>query len=150
MTNSKTADKLTNMHSTDFRGIPVVIEWPKGSTRVGERKDGHKFQTEMHADYGYIPNTVAAGDEERLDIYIGPDKEADTVYVVEQVRKETGEFDEYKMMLGFSLLEEAEELYTYQLGEDADVELDDISEIPFDYLFDHVMTEAAQRSRTAD
>jgi ppGpp synthetase/RelA/SpoT-type nucleotidyltranferase len=141
MTISLTADKLPNMHSTEFRGIPVIIQWPKGSTRVGERKDGTPFKTEMHADYGYIPDTIAAGDEERLDVYIGPDKEADTVYVVEQVRKDSGEFDEYKMMLGFSSLEEAEETYTYQLGDDADVELDDISEIPFDYLFDHVMAE---------
>jgi len=105
MTISLTADKLPNMHSTEFRGIPVVIQWPKGSLRVGERKDGTPFRTEMHADYGYIPNTVAAGDEERLDVYIGPDKDADTVYVIEQVRKETGEFDEYKMMLGFSSLD---------------------------------------------
>ena len=141
MTISKTADKLPNMHSTEFRGIPVVIQWPKGSVRVGERKDGTPFRTEMHADYGYIPDTVAAGDEERLDVYIGPDKEAKTVYVVEQVRKDSGEFDEYKMMLGFPSLEEAEEVYTYQLGDDADVEMDDISEIPFDYLFDKIMTE---------
>ena len=61
--------------------------------------------------------------------------------MVEQVRKDSGEFDEYKMMLGFPSLEEAEEVYTYQLGDDADVEMDDISEIPFDYLFDKIMTE---------
>jgi ppGpp synthetase/RelA/SpoT-type nucleotidyltranferase len=138
---TKTADKLPNMHSTEFRGIPVVIEWPKGSTRVGERKDGTPFKTEMVADYGYIPDTVAAGDEERLDVYIGDDKESDTVYAVEQVRKPYGEFDEYKLMLGFSSLEEAEEAYLKQLGDDADVEMDDISEIPFDYLFDRVMQE---------
>jgi ppGpp synthetase/RelA/SpoT-type nucleotidyltranferase len=141
MTISITADKLPNMHSTEFRGIPVIIQWPKGSTRVGERKNGTPFKTEMHADYGYIPDTVAAGDEERLDVYIGPDKDADTVYVVEQVRKDSGEFDEYKMMLGFKSLEDAEEVYNYQIGDDADVELDDISEIPFDYLFDKIVTE---------
>lgn len=138
---TKTADKLPNMHSTDFRGIPVVIEWPKGSTRVGERKDGTPFKTEMVADYGYIPDTVAAGDEERLDVYIGDDKDSDTVYAVEQVRKPSGEFDEYKLMLGFSSLEDAEEAYLKQLGDDADVEMEDISEIPFDYLFDRVMQE---------
>lgn len=136
---SITADKLPNMHSTEFRGIPVVIQWPKGSIRVGERKDGTPFKTEMHADYGYVPDTVASGDEERLDVYIGPDKESDKVYVIEQVRKDTGEFDEYKVMLGFDSLEDAEELYLYQLGDDADVELDDIGEVPFDYIFDRIM-----------
>ena len=138
---SITADKLPNMHSTDFRGIPVVIQWPKGSTRVGERKDGTPFKTEMRADYGYIPDTVAAGDEERLDVYIGPDKNAEYAYAIEQSRKDTGEFDEWKIMLGFRTLEEAEEMYQYHVGEDGDVEATDVSEIPFDYLFDHVTAE---------
>jgi ppGpp synthetase/RelA/SpoT-type nucleotidyltranferase len=135
-----TADKLPNMHSTEFRGIPVVIQWPKGSTRVGERKDGTPFKTEMKADYGYVPNTIASGDEERLDVYIGPNKESDKVYVVEQSRKDTGEFDEYKVLLGFDSLEQAEELYEYQI-EGGDVQLDDIGEVPFDYIFDKVMDE---------
>jgi len=138
---SITADKLPNMHSTEFRGIPVVIQWPKGSTRVGERKDGTPFKTEMKADYGYIPDTVASGDEERLDVYIGPDKNAEYAYAIEQGRKDTGEFDEYKIMLGFKTLEDAEEMYEYHLGGDADVEAVDVSEIPFDYLFDHVTAE---------
>jgi len=135
-----TADKLPNMHSTEFRGIPVVIQWPKGSVRVGERKDGTPFKTEMKADYGYVPNTIASGDEERLDVYIGPNKESDTVYVIEQARKDTGEFDEYKVMLGFDSLEDAEEVYEYQV-EGGDVDMDDIAEVPFDYLFDRVMSE---------
>lgn len=135
----KKADKLPNMHNTTIRGIPVIIEWPKGSTRVGKRKDGSPFKTEMKADYGYIPDTVAAGDQEKLDVYIGSDPEAETVYVVEQVRKGTWDFDEYKIMLNFSSLEAAEEMYNYHIGDDADVELDDIAEIPFDYLFDKVV-----------
>src|SRR5271170_831248 len=106
---SVTADKLPNMHSTDFRGIPVVIQWPKGSVRVGKHEDGTPYKTEMKADYGYIPDTVAAGDEERLDVYIGPNKEAENAYVVEQL-KDNGEFDEYKVMLGFDSLEEAEQM----------------------------------------
>jgi ppGpp synthetase/RelA/SpoT-type nucleotidyltranferase len=139
---SITADKLPNMHSTEFRGIPVVIQWPKGSTRVGERKDGTPFKTEMRADYGYIPDTVASGDEERLDVYIGPDKNAEFAYAIEQVRRDTKEFDEYKIMLGFSSLEEAEEMYNAHVGDaNSDVEMEDISEIPFDYLFDHVTAE---------
>ena len=136
-----TADKLPNMHSTEIRGIPVVIQWPAGSVRTGERKDGTPFKTNMKCSYGYVPDTTAAGDEERLDVYIGPDESADMVYVVEQVRKDTGEFDEYKVMLNFDSLEDAEKMYNYQLGDDADVEMGDISEVPFDYLFDQVMQE---------
>ena len=137
---SVTADKLPNMHSTEFQGIPVVIQWPKGSVRVGERENGEPYKTEMKADYGYIPDTTAAGDGERLDIYIVPDKDAEYAYVVEQVRK-SGEFNEYKVMLGFDSLEDAEEMYNYHAGEKGDMELGDISEVPFDYLFDKVMQE---------
>jgi ppGpp synthetase/RelA/SpoT-type nucleotidyltranferase len=138
---SVTADKLPNMHSTEFRGIPVVIQWPKGSVRVGERENGEPFKIEMKADYGYIPDTTAAGDGERLDVYIGPDKDAEYAYIIEQVRKSDGEFNEYKLMLGFDSLEAAEEMYEYHAGEKGDMEAGDISEIPFDYLFDKVKQE---------
>ena len=135
---SVTADKLPNMHSTEYRGIPVVIQWPKGSVRVGEHDDGTPFKTDMKADYGYVPDTVATGDEERLDVYIGPDKESDNVYVIQQLNKSDGELDEYKVMLGFDSLEAAEEMYEYHLGESPDKEMGDIEEVPFDYLFDRV------------
>ena len=141
---SKTADKLPNMHSTDFNGIPVVIQWPKGSTRVGKRRDGTPFKTEMRADYGYVPDTVASGDEERLDVYIGPDPDAEHAYVVEQVRKPSGELDEYKVMLGFGSFEEAVESYEYHIGDNPDVELGDVSEVRFDHLFDAVAEERAR------
>jgi len=128
------ADKLPQEHSTEFRGLPVIIEWPKGSTRVGKNPDGTAFKTEMKVDYGYIPDTTAAGDKEKLDIYRGTDEDAEYAYIVEQL-DENGEFDEYKIMLGFSTLEEAEEAYVEQAGEDL---LGDISEVDFEYLFDTV------------
>src|SRR5271157_1007061 len=135
---SVTADKLPNMHSTEYRGIPVVIQWPRGSVRVGKHEDGTPFKTDMKADYGYIPDTVAVGDGERLDVYIGPDKESDNVYIVEQVHKDTGEFNEFKLMLGFDTLEAAEEMYNYHAGEKGDMELGDIREVPFEELFERV------------
>lgn len=134
---SKAADKLPNMHSTRFNGIPVVVQWPKGSIRVGKHEDGTPYKTEMKADYGYVPDTVAAGDEERLDVYIGPNEDAENAYVVEQL-KDDGEFDEYKVMLGFDSLEEAEKCYCEHVDES---KLGDISEVPFYYLFDKVMEE---------
>jgi ppGpp synthetase/RelA/SpoT-type nucleotidyltranferase len=132
MTTAKTADKLPNMHSTSFRGLPVVVEWPKGSVRVGKNPDGSEFRTEMKADYGYIPGTESAGDHERVDVYIGPDQDADYVYAVEQL-DDDGEFDEYKIMLGFDSLESAEEIFSAHAGEER---MGDISEMAFDYLFD--------------
>jgi ppGpp synthetase/RelA/SpoT-type nucleotidyltranferase len=127
------ADKLPQEHSTEFRGLPIIIEWPKGSTRVGKKPDGTSFKTEMKVDYGYIPDTTGR-DGEKLDIYRGPDEDAEYAYIVEQL-DDKGEFDEYKIMLGFSTLEEAEEAYVGQAGEDM---LGDISEVDFEYLFDTV------------
>jgi len=131
---SITADKLPQEHSTEFQGLPVIIEWPAGSTRVGTTPEGKTFKTEMKADYGYIPDTTGVGDQEKVDIYIGPDKDAEYAYIVEQI-DDSGEFDEYKILLGFDTLEEAEKTYLEHVPEKY---LGDISEVKFDYLFDIV------------
>lgn len=135
---SKKSDKLPNMHNTNFRGLPVIIQWPKSSLRVGEREDGTPFKSEMKADYGYIPGTEANGDEERLDVYLGPDEDAPYVYAIEQL-KDNGEFDEYKLMLGFSSLEAAEEMYLAHNDEGWETDhVGDIQEIPFEDLLEQV------------
>ena len=128
---SVTADKLPNMHSTDYRGIPLVVQWPKGSVRVGENSDGTPFKIEMKADYGYIPATVDIDRDDHLDVYIGPNKESEYAYVLEQMQD--GKFDEYKIMLGYDSLEEAEQSYLEHLPEEM---LGEITEVPFDYLLD--------------
>lgn len=143
------ADKLPQEHSTEFRGLPVIIEWPKGSTRVGKKPDGTSFKTEMKVDYGYIPDTTATGDKENLDIYRGPNEDAEYAYIVEQNTPD-GEFDEYKVMLGFDTLEEAEKAYIGQAGEEL---LGDISEVDFEYLFDTVKAkqkDAAAKKQAAN
>jgi ppGpp synthetase/RelA/SpoT-type nucleotidyltranferase len=128
---SVTADKLPNMHSTDYRGIPLVVQWPKGSTRVGENSKGEQYKIEMKADYGYIPATVDIDRDDHLDVYIGPNKDSEYAYVLEQMQD--GKFDEYKIMLGYDSLEEAEQSYLDHLPEEM---LGEITEVPFDYLLD--------------
>lgn len=100
------------VHEKDinFQGLSVTIEWPKGSTRTGVDKDGKDWYRKMHADYGYVQDTRAKGDGEDLDVYIGPNKEAPTAYVIDQL-KDDGSFDEPKVMLGFDSLEEARDNY---------------------------------------
>lgn len=129
----KQADKLAQHHSTKFQGLPIIVEWPKGSTRVGENEDGSEFRTEMQADYGYIDDTEGK-DGESMDVYVGSNPNAKYVYAVEQV-DENGETDEYKLMLGFDSLEDAEAMFAAHAGEE---HMGDISEIPFEYLFDMV------------
>jgi hypothetical protein len=88
----------------------VVVEWPKGSTREGTNKKGEKWSRTMAADYGYVPDTRAKGDNENLDVYIGPNSDAATAFVIEQLT-DSGEFDEPKVVLGIDSEEEAKSLY---------------------------------------
>jgi ppGpp synthetase/RelA/SpoT-type nucleotidyltranferase len=38
----------------NFQGIPIQIEWPRGSTRHGINPDGTTWSNLMYADYGFI------------------------------------------------------------------------------------------------
>jgi len=106
----KTA-KLPQHHSVSWHGMPVIIEWPKGTLREGKDDSGRPWRRQMQADYGYIDDTSAKGDSEPLDIYISDeDPKSGKVFVVEQL-KEDGSFDEYKLVAGVPGLERAQELY---------------------------------------
>ena len=67
---------------TQLYGMDISIENKKGSYRSGTDKDGHNWRTYMNYDYGYIRGTVGT-DKDHLDCYIGPDKEAQKVYVIQ-------------------------------------------------------------------
>jgi hypothetical protein len=91
-----------------FKGLPIFIEYPKGSIR---------HEKEMLCDYGYIPQTVGSGDHEAVDVFLGENFDSPYAFVVEQL-KEDGSFDEYKVLLGFNSLEEAKENYLAQYEPD--------------------------------
>jgi len=55
----------------------------------------------MPADYGYIKRTEGA-DGDHVDVYVGPDKASQMVFVINQNDHRTGQFDEHKAMLGYS------------------------------------------------
>lgn len=95
-------------------GVQVVVESPKGSIRQGvDSKTGEAWSVRMPADYGYIRGTVGA-DADQVDCYLGPDAKSTKVFVIHQNDRHTGAYDEDKVMLGFSSLENA--LVTYTLG----------------------------------
>jgi inorganic pyrophosphatase len=83
----------------DFQGIPVVIENEEGSIRKGEDHNGDKFTITMFYPYGFIKNTEGT-DGDEIDCFVGPNKDAEHVYVIEHLID--GEYDEDKCMLGFS------------------------------------------------
>jgi site-specific DNA-adenine methylase len=99
-----------------FQGIPVMVEWPAGSVREYEDSD---FRREMKADYGYIRGTTGA-DGEELDVYVGPVEDASHAFVIAQLAgeweienlgMEPGQFDEWKVMLGYASRAEAIDSY---------------------------------------
>lgn len=52
-----------------FQGLPISVENKAGSYRRGQDKDGHKWKTFMHYDYGYVRNTLAK-DGDAVDVYV--------------------------------------------------------------------------------
>lgn len=93
-----------------WKGLDLSIEYPLGSTRRGKSPDGSEWSRTMTADYGYFKRTKGK-DGDNLDFYFGPDHESEFVYVVNQVRPDSGRFDEHKVILGCRSVREARELY---------------------------------------
>lgn len=89
----------------DFQGLPISIEYEAGDTRKDHA---------MHYTYGYIRCTTGA-DNEALDVYVGPSTNADSVYWVTQLGgPEFKDFDEHKVMVGFSDMKAAKSAYLRQ------------------------------------
>lgn len=88
---AKTSDNAIILPTTEVHGFPIVIE-----ARRGERRFGRV----MPAHYGYIRKTASAeGQDEQMDCFVGPAKNAPNVYIVDGYIR--GEFDEHKVMFGY-------------------------------------------------
>lgn len=96
-----------------WNGLNISIENPAGSTRSGLNDDGTAWNTTMPNDYGYIKRTTGA-DGDQVDVYLGPNVNSPTVFIVDQIDPATGKFDEHKNMLGFDTVPEA--IAAYQGG----------------------------------
>lgn len=64
----------------------------------------------MQHDYGYVNRTKGA-DGEGIDVYLGPNEQADNAYVIHQNHPDTGAYDEDKVMLGFDSPDAAKDAY---------------------------------------
>lgn len=92
-----------------INGFDVTIEQPAGSVRSGKDANGKEWSVTMNNTYGYIRGTEGV-DGDHIDVFLGPDMNSDMVYVVDQVNTD-GSFDEHKVMMGFSSLEDARSAY---------------------------------------
>lgn len=96
--------------SLDYQGLKIHVENAAGDVREGVDPDGHRWQTRMHWHYGEFADTLGV-DGDPVDVYIGPDPDAPTAYVVHQKVPHTQVFDEDKVMLGFPNATEARKAY---------------------------------------
>lgn len=114
-----------------IHGLTIALENPKGSERKGVDDDGKSWSVTMKNHYGYIKRTEGA-DGDAVDVFVGPNENSKVVYIIDQVNPKTGEFDEHKVMIGFTRKDTARKAYldNYQkgwkgLGEFSVVKLDD-------------------------
>ena len=94
----------------DFRGLKISIENRKGSMRKGIDSDGKPWKNKMSYPYGYIRLTQSHRDGEHIDCFIGPNENAENVYVV-HTNNANGDSDEDKCFLGFDSAEEAKKAF---------------------------------------
>lgn len=99
----------------DFQGITIKIDRPKGYVQQGKDEEGNAWERTYGCDYGFIPKT-AGGDEEDLDVFMGPNAESQKTFWITQ-NKADGSFDEYKVMMGFDSPEEAKATYCQHVPE---------------------------------
>ena len=94
-----------------LNGLDISIENLPGTERSGVGPDGQPWSVTMPSAYGYVRQTKGA-DGDQVDVYVGNNPEAETVFVVDQVEPDTQAFDEHKAMMGFA--SEAQALETYE------------------------------------
>lgn len=94
----------------NFQGLPLAIETPKGHIREKVTNGKVDWRVKMPVDYGYVKGTKD-NDGDATDVFLGPHKNSDKVWVIDQAHHETGKFDEHKAMLGFKHKTEALKAY---------------------------------------
>jgi Inorganic Pyrophosphatase len=99
-----------------FQGMQVAVETDKGQERHWlDSHTGEQGTTKMRYPYGYFVGTRSSGvsgDGMALDVYVGPEEDADDVYVVRQMKKPSfKDFDELKVMVGFESEKQARVAY---------------------------------------
>jgi hypothetical protein len=93
-----------------WNGLDIAIETEAGGQRTGISKDGTPWSTTLKHPYGYIKRTVGK-DGDQIDLYLGPDPLAKSVFVFDQIDPDTQKFDEHKAVIGARSLEEAVAIY---------------------------------------
>jgi hypothetical protein len=98
-----------------FNGIPLTIDRPIGYVHSGVDHEGKPWERTYTCDYGFIKKTDG-GDMEDLDVFMLDNEDAPNAYWIVQ-QKPTGEFDEFKIVLGARDESEARKTYLAHVPE---------------------------------
>lgn len=102
------------VYETLAGGLRIEIEFPVGSYKVWR----HEYEvgvTKYTCPYGFILDTKAQ-DGDSVDCYLGPYEDASVVYIVKQLKPDSGVSDEIKCMLNFASEEDAKRVYLSHMG----------------------------------
>ena len=94
----------------EFAGLVINIERAAGTDRYGVNKEGKEWRTKMMYDYGFI-SSAKGEDGEGLDVYLGPNEKAKSVFIVHQNSPQTEKYDEDKVLIGFESAAKAKKGY---------------------------------------
>ncbi len=96
----------------NLQGLDISIETDKGDVRNWyDPHNNTSGSTTLQYPYGYVRRTTG-DDDEHIDIYVGPNEDEKTLYIVNQLKApEFKEHDEQKVMAGFSSAKEAKQAY---------------------------------------
>lgn len=100
-----------------FQDLPISIENRKGSYRHWyDPNKKEKGKTKMELPYGYVRGTLGMeadeGKKDAVDVFIGPNKESQKVFVVRQMKApDYTATDENKCFVGFDSAKEAKSAY---------------------------------------
>lgn len=101
------------MGRISISGVDIAIENPQGSIRSGIGFDGQRWANTMQHHYGYINGSTGA-DGDHIDVFVQPGLSEDydgPVYVIDQIDPETGDFDEHKVIIGATSMQQAKAMY---------------------------------------
>lgn len=91
-------------------GFDLAIENAKGSKRSGIGRDGRKWSCFLPAHYGYFKRSESA-DGDNVDVYLGDHRKSPKAFVIDQIDRETGKFDEHKVLIAFGSIGQAVGVY---------------------------------------
>lgn len=104
-----------------WNNLSVGVEYLPGSVRF----PGRKYSKKLRSGYGHLRG-YKGNDREALDCYIYPGllksepEGSDRIFLITQLSPEDGDFDEYKVLIGYASVKAARDAY--------------LQEMPIDYL----------------